>query len=443
MNAARLGPFLSVSKTPMTLVSLRLIGALAGMAVSLLLTRALGAEQYGHIAQALSLCMILSICCTAGIEAGSAKFMIPAVVAQNRLAEAAYITFSLRVLLTLSGVVCLFTAIVILSFRSNLSSVAICAILTAPVIGFSRILSGFSIGYSNIYSAVMPRSFMRPLLFLALIFALETFDDHLSPRNIMLVFMMAVAMVCGFQIWAVMKKFKRPNANTKQVTRFDMSRMTWLCHGALIGGAVIFIEFYQSLAVVFSSFILAPNQVGLFDISLKLVGFVGFTLVAVNQAFLPRNAKAFAKQDFQTLQSNLIQASGIRFVFGLCAIALACLLGPTVLAMFGPEFSDAVPTFITCLGIPTIMVIFGSPSQIISLWKSPETLVTLVVVSLLCLALGVSLGAQIGGPLGAAWGVNFAWLVWAAGGACITIKHIGIDTSVFAIFRKPKQLAGA
>jgi len=408
------------------------------MVVSLILTRALGAEQYGYIAQAISLCMIMSICCTAGIEAGSAKFMIPAVVASSKRSEVAYIKFSILVLCTLSALLYCITA----TLKSEMSDLLKLAVITAPFLGLSRMLSGFSIGYSNVYGAIIPRSFIRPVLFLILILAAGFFFEQISSKLVLHFFTSSVIGVCFLQIWIVRRQFTKPNVNDVQEAEIEISRVKWLSHASLIAGAIIFAEFYQSISVLLTSLVLKPEQVGLLDISLKLVGFVVFALVAVNQTFFPRNAQAFANKDFNTLQTNLLQASLIRLAFGLTAITFSILIGPTVLGYFGPEFTHAFPVFFSCLTIPLTMTFFGSPSQIISLWKSPETLAKLVCVSLVCLCSAVVFGAKIGGILGAAWGVNFGWLVWAAGGAFLVLRQNGIDTTVFAFFRKRNLLAG-
>ncbi len=63
---------------PLTILSARVLGAVLGLVLSLLMVRVMGAHEMGRALTAMSLAMLLPILATASCEAGAALFLTQA-----------------------------------------------------------------------------------------------------------------------------------------------------------------------------------------------------------------------------------------------------------------------------------------------------------------------------------------------------------------------------
>lgn len=420
-------------RLPSVLIASRVAGALCGMVASVVMARTLGAEQFGLVAQALSLVMVLSLLCTLSIESGSARFMIT-YITQNRFGAVwSFMCFNLWMLTGLGALVVISGLIYFSSGNALAQSHSFWAVLAAPMVALTRIFAGFGMGFSEVATAVIPRSFLRQFLFLVGVIILATFATGYAPYQALIAFVIANALVALCQWVLLYPSIQQVRKEARYELRSMQAWPNWVGVGCVIGGGLIFIEFYQFLTILLASWFLTLTQVGQLDICLKLAGFVIFALVAVQQSFTPRNVSAFAKGDLQQLQANLNQAALLRTLIGGVAVLGMSVLGGVALGLFGPDFAQARTTLFICLGIPIINIVFGAGGNLLSLIKRPIILARISVLTVLILILGVCVGAMSFGINGAAMGAVTAWMVWSMCGAFYAHKQIGVDTTLWAI----------
>jgi O-antigen/teichoic acid export membrane protein len=428
-------------KLPSLLIICRIAGAVCGVAATLLLTRTLGAEKFGLIAQGMSVAMVLSILCTLSVESGSPRFMIT-YMAQNRFGAVwSFMRFNMWILVGLSVLVCT-GSLFWLSFHNGpASSVYFWAILCAPVIALTRIFAGFGMGFSDVALAVIPRSFLRQFLFLVGAALIVLTAKGVDPFLIIIAFLMANLVVAIAQFILL-----RPSLQEiRQEASFDLQSMqawpNWMQIGAIIGSGILFIEFYQFLTILLGARFLTLVEVAQLDICLKLVGFVCFALVAVQQSFTPRNVSAYANNDMLELQQTLTQAASLRLLIGVLGISALALSAPLVLGIFGSEFTAALPVLLISLGIPLAMTIFGPGTNILSLIKRPTILIKIALITVVTLIGAVTLGSILWGVTGAAIGAVTAWCVWGLFSSIFARNLVGVDTSVLSILPLTKKSA--
>ena len=421
----------------MILVGFRIAGALSGMGLAILLTTHLGASQFGAISQALSLAMILSLFCTLGLEAACPKFLIGNLQKSAFDQARSFILFSFGVIVIMSSLICFLT----ISAFGGQSELIPLAILAAPVVALTRMAAGLSMGFSNVYAAVIPRSFLRPFLFLCII-ALGLLQISPFPTYLIMIgFITANILVFVCQVCILLRPLRKLDAKaTGQPISFAHWR-TWLEFGGIIGGAVIFIEFFQHISILIASYTLPMAEVAYLDICMKLVGFVTFGIVAVNQSYLPRNAHAFFDLETIKLQALLRQAAFIRCLASVLGMSIVYLLGPSILNLFGAEFSAAAPVLYILLWVPFLIAFFGPAANMLSITDRPIVLLKIVGATLLCLCLGGFGGGQIWGVVGVAYAVLFSWFIWGAMAAIITWQRLGVDTSFVSLLINHNQRA--
>ncbi len=436
LNAQRIFQLVRLFRMPSILVACRVAGAVSGMLASLLLSRYYGAAQFGLIAQALSLTMVMSIFCTLNIEAGSPRFMIAAIRKGNLLSARNYASFNFRIWAVMSALCCLTVALWIWLQNGFISPLYLGAIIVAPLVGLTRIFAGLAMGFSKVFLAVIPRSFMRQFLFLFGVIGI-TFMVGSAP-----VFWVLIAFgVANIGVGFLQYKSLRPLMNNLLHQGGNGGAVytewqQWIKLGTIIGSSVLFIEFNQYFSVLLAGLTLSNIDVALLDIALKIIGFVSFSIIAINQSYLPRITQAFAVNDLAQVQAYLNQSGLIRLWVTMVIVAIFILAAPYILALFGPAFIDARPLFLLLLGIPILMAIFGPAQQILSLIKRPSLLAILAGIAVVLLCAGVIIGGASGGGIGAAMGVLISWVFWTVAGVFLVHRETGLNTSVFAAFGK-------
>jgi O-antigen/teichoic acid export membrane protein len=389
----------------------------------------LGAAQFGLIAQALSLAMVLSLFCTLGLEAACPKFLIGNIEQSDFKAARSFVYFNFLVTIAMSVIV-VSAAFWVLGSTSPSTTIAI---LAAPIVALTRMAAGFSMGFSNVYAAVIPRSFLRPFLCLCLV-ASVVYQSTAAPIHwVLICFFLANFLVFVVQAVTLARPIAqlRRESGAQKVSFFDWRK--WLGFGTVIGGAILFIEFFQHISILIASITLPASDIAYLDVCMKLVGFVTFGIVAVNQSYLPRNAQAFFGFETTKLQALLRQAAMIRCIASALGVAVIYFAGPSVLRLFGAEFSAAMPVLNVLLWLPFLIGFFGPAANMLSITDHPVVLLRIVTVALISLCVGVTLGGKFGGVIGVAYGVVFSWLVWGGLVALVTWRRLGVDTTFIAL----------
>ena len=420
---------------PMILVGFRIAGALSGMVLAIVLTTYLGVSQFGEIAQALSLTMVLSLFCTIGLEAACPKFLIGN-LQQSAFGQArSFVYFSFCVVILMSIFIC-FMAFFVFSGQSKLITFAI---LSAPVVALTRMGAGLAMGFSNVYGAIIPRSFLRPFLFLCITVLGVMQLSPLPAHWIMIGFIIANMAVFGVQIIVLLRPLRKLEIDAYGQPLSFVQWRTWLEFGGIVGSAVIFIEFFQHISILIASYTLSMAEIGYLDISLKLVGFITFGIVAVNQTYLPRNAHAFLSVETAKLQGLLRQAAFIRCLASALGICIVYSVGPSILILFGSEFSAAIPVLNVLIWVPFLIAFFGPAANMLSITDQPVVLLKIVMATLFSLCIGVVWGGQIWGLMGVAYAVLFSWITWGGLTAMITWQRLGVDTTFISLFIQHTQ----
>ncbi len=411
---------------PAFLVAARLGGAFAGMLALMLLTQTAGAAVAGQVAALISATMLLALAGTLNIEAGAVRFMVQA-LDQGRPGEArGFIRFSRRFVLALS----LTLTATLWALSGHQNPALTLALFSAPLIAWSRLGAGLSMGFSRVLAGAIPRTFLRQAFLLAGTALLVMLNGTPTAAGVMAVYFGANLLVVAAQYLLL-----RPSEKALTAPPEQNAAPAWVRHGLTLGLNVLYLEYAIHLTIFIAAFVLAPADLARLDVALKIAAFLKFTSIAVNQAFMPRFSAAMGMGDRGALTRWLALSGVIKLITTLTGLAALAIAAPALLRLFGPEFAMLTPLLIFLALEPLIATAFGPAANIITLSTRPSTLLPVLAVTLLVLASGTWLGGLHYGLWGIATAFLAAALIWATSLAHIAKTRFGTDTTLLASLR--------
>lgn len=435
------GEKLGLFRDSALIVLARIGGAVSALGFTMLLSRTMGSEGLGHVSVAISLAMVLALFCTSNIEAGGVRFMVRYIADGDWGKTRAFIRFSTRYVLAMSAA----TLVVVLAYKRLVNGTwpelhILIGIVAAPLLAQMRLGAGFAMGLSRPVIATLPRTFLRPAVFLAAVALWIGVTGTIAPLSAMVLFLVTIALVLLGQTIVVRGLLNRALADDSVSDMSDYR--TWLKISLTLGLSVMYVEYSVYVAVLAGSLVLEPSQLALLDVALKIMALLKFGVTAINQVFMPKLSRAMA-QDDQAALANWLAISGL-MKLGVVVVALvaAFLIGRPVLGLFGEEFRAAYSLLLLLLLDPVCIAVFGPASNVVSFSKRPYALLPPLAAGLTVLIGGTALFGATWGLWGAGLAYVLArvcWLAWLAG---YCIVKLGINPTIFSVFAWAKQRKG-
>lgn len=416
------------------IVLARIGGAVAALGFTMLMSRTMGSEGLGRVSVAISLAMVLALVCTTNIEAGGVRFMVRYISDGQWDRARSFVRFSFRYVLAVSAATLLVTLAGVLLFTGSWPAPHILfGILSAALLAQMRLGAGVAMGLSRPVISTLPRTFFRPVIFLAAIGLWISATGTIDPATAMALFLGSTVLVLVAQS-ALLGRFLFRAIGGDGAPRSGEERGDWLRVGWTLGLSVMYVEYSIYVTVLAASLVLAPHDLALLDVSLKIMAILKFGVIAINQVFQPRLSRAMAREDHAALTEWLAISGLMKLAVVAVCLVLGVLLGRWVLGLFGAEFVEAYPLLLLLLLDPVCVALFGPASNVVSFSKKPYSLLP---------AVGLGLAVLIGGTLlfGQAWGLwgagvayvlaRVCWLAWLSGYA---IRKLGVNPTMLSVF---------
>lgn len=409
------------------IVLARIGGAVFALGFTMIMSRSMGAEGLGEVSAAMALALLLGLACTGNIEAGGVRFMVHDIAAGHWGRVRGFMRFSSHVVWGMSAlIVALALTLAIWTDRGW----PVClAILSAPLLAWLRLGTGFAMGLSRPVLASLPGSALRPFLFFLAIALWVLLSGGITPPTAMTLFLLTIPPVLIVQ-WRLVRRAVR-GVIPGDVTPQTGPRRTWLGVSLTLGLSVMFVEYSVYIAVLAASAVLGPAQLALLDVALKLTILLKFGVVAITQVFQPQLSRAMALGDRDAVRRCLGLSGCLRFGVLIVALVLAAGAGRSVLALFGPDFVAAYPVLLLLMLDPVATVVLGPVANVVSFSDRPRALLPALVPGLA----GLILGALVLGGIWGLWGVALAyvgarvcWLGWLG---LVCLRRLGIDPTIF------------
>lgn len=183
------------------------------------------------------------------------------------------------------------------------------------------------------------------------------------------------------------------------------------------------------------------ESVGLYSVAVQMAMVVNFTLIGLNQAIAPLVAERHDSNRSEELQKTLLHATNIATVGSLLIVAALIVLGPIVLAVFGPEFSASyVPMIILAIG-QLLNVASGPVGTVLSMSRRERFVGIGLSISVVCNILMNFFLIPIYGVSGAAIATAVSVGIWNLLLVAYAKRTLGINTNAGAILI-PSKLTG-
>lgn len=332
-----------------TVMAIRLAGAALAYISTMFLARWLGSFEFGIYAYIWVWVLLLASALTLGYPSSMLRF-VPDYLARTKWGRLRGLLRESFVIVTLSSIAgATLCALLVVWFAGRIEPYyvipAFIGVLCLPpaAILIQAELTARAFGWMQL--AYAPAYIARPLLTMALVFALYVFG--LEPNAIAAVAALAVAcaIVVVMQCFLVRRAIVRavPSAQPAHHTR----------HWAAISGSFILIDsarqILENTDTILIGQLLDPSAVAAYYAAARTGGLIAFLYFAVVAMAAPRFVQIHAAGSRAEMQRFVSGVIHLMFWPSLAAAAALALLGPWILSLFGMEFGEGYPALLIVL----------------------------------------------------------------------------------------------
>ena len=389
-------------------VGLRITVMAAGMGISVLLARSLGAEEFGHYVFAFSVATILSIPVQAGLPVLLTKSLPKYQVAEDLARLRGLMLFALLSTLVFSGLAFVAYWVVDLWLSSQFGGYAgreavHLAILLLPFIALSTSLGAAIRSLGRLLVGQVVETGLRQFTLLAMLgaVALGAVGAQLNAELAMQFHITAAVVTTAVGATVLFLGCgvgRGPAAMSMECRKWALTLLPL----SLIAGLQVILS---KTDVVMLRGLIGAEEVAIYFIANQLGNLVFLAYQAVQMVKGPMMARAVQTGDLATLQH--VYSRGALFVFLLAVAAAASLLlfGELILkVVFGPDYCGAYPVVVAFAIGYVVQALFGNTELLLKVTDNEW-----VVMRAMMLAIIANLGLNAVmipwfGALGAAVG---------------------------------------
>ncbi|MFZ0255993.1 MAG: flippase [Gammaproteobacteria bacterium] len=412
-------------------VGLKIANALLGVAVAILLARALGPEGYGVYAFALSLVTLLAIPAQMGLP----TLMVRETVKYHYQEQWGLLRGLLRqanqVALGFSLVLGLIAAGVAWSLSSHADPVQIetylWALLLVPLIALGNLRGATLRGLHRLVQGQLPEMVLRPA-FLLLLGGITAMVSTLTPQGTMALHALAsgLAFAIGAALlWRALPSETRDAQPVYETTVWGRSVLPL----SLLAGLQII---NSQTGIVMLGFLATNEAVGIYRVVTQVATLVVFSLSAVNMVIAPHVAQLYAARNKQRLQRMTTWSARGILLIAVPVSGVFILFGEPILGLvFGSEYrAGHTALAILCVG-QLLNAAMGSVGILLNMsGYERDTARGVAVAAVVNMLLNMIL-IPVLGMNGAATATAVTLLIWNAVLCRQVWVRLGIQSTVF------------
>lgn len=328
-------------------LGLRISGAVLNAGLMLVLTRSLGAAGYGAYAFAVAAVIFLSIPALLGFD----KLLIreiPSALQRRAFGEVRGLLRASDLVVGIASLLIVAAAATgMLVFGDELQPVMVSAfyisLFALPFFAYARLRQSASKGLQHVVEAQVPEFLIQPVVLSILILCCAWFSDsHFLATTAVWLYVTTVASVMIVGIIIRNRALPEGILNERPLYRSQYwVKSMWSF--TLFSGMVVV---SREMSILLVGFIAGSEETGIFQLALRLAGFISFPLLAVNAPLTPAFSHLYAVKDMVGIKRKAVL--GARYAFGLSFIPgmILIVFGDSLLALFGEEFRAAYPSLV-------------------------------------------------------------------------------------------------
>ncbi|NJN67447.1 MAG: oligosaccharide flippase family protein [Chloroflexaceae bacterium] len=406
--------------------------------LSVVLTRLLGAAEFGIYAYVVAWMNVLVLLAVLGVNQLLTRDLA---VYQIRSAYGlmhGQIRWSVRVVLPVSLSVTVVSGGAAWSLLQATNPYLLAAFwigcLLLPITALLLLGKGYLHGFSSIVEGLFPELVVRPAVTIVLaVAAVWGMGIALNALHALWVYVVASAVALLVTFWSCFRHFPREVQSAPP----EYERRTWLITALPLALSSFLGILNNRVSILAVGAMLSPESVGIYAAAVRLAELINFVLIAVNVALSPSVARLYAMQHIPQLQ-HLVTRNARTILFASTPIAAVFIFfGPWVLRLFGPEFPQGYPALVL-LSIGQLgYIAVGSVGILLTMTGyERDAAVVMAVGLLLNIVLNVLL-IPLWGIVGAALAASVSTVGWNMALAAMIPKRLGIHSTVLGTWRFP------
>ena len=418
-----------------SLISLLIKVATAGLTYGMyvVLSRTMGADEYGYFAFGLSLATVLAIGASMGQQTAILRYWPEDRVAgrPEQALEALRSGGAMTLLAggAISAALLVFGALLGLFDHGPVAHFYAAAALILPM-AFAEYWSSALRAQGSVWTALTPRDILWRLATPLLVVALFAAGITLTGWAALLLTAVVLALALGLQYllaewrrYAIAPGFSGLRTYWRQ--RGRASR--WFLIGTVIDAAAL------NMDTIFVGLLLAPVSAGIYFNAFRTAGLLTLFMFAITLVVAPMVAQHYHAGEMRKAQAITALCAWAGFLFSLVVFVGFIVFGAPLLSLFGPHAAEGYwVLIILSLGLlfdaatgpaRIVMMMTGHERDYVRIWGS--IMLAGLLVELLVIPFWGLIGAAAINALSRAVAQSaIAW--WGA-------RHVGLDPSLFGV----------
>lgn len=421
--------FKGLVKSSGLIVGARVLGALIGIVIQIVLARMLSAEALGLFFITISVAAVLSILCTLGYP-----MTVPRIVAQQASGKepGRLQAFMHRARVDTAVIALFLTSSLVLialgwpSISDDMRLCLVIAALTTPVFATIRLNGSLANAHKRFAIGFLPDLFYRPLLLLALILLAWLMLGAVSVAAILIGHLIIAAGLAVWQIYRVSRL--APTADAAPGSGPHDDERMWRRQAIPLVVAALFIGVFADLDLVIAGALLTEAETGIFGVCLKMSMFVSFGIQAIQQMILRDAADALHEGDTVEVRAVIARGNVLSLTGSIGATIGLVVFGQGILGYFGPEFEAGYYSLVILMTAQIVRAAAGPAAQILALTGHEKASLPVFATGLVLLLVANLVLVPWLGFLGASIAVLMVTMVWSLWLAVMVRVKLGINT---------------
>lgn len=406
----------------------RILGAFSGLIMTLAITRNLSVPESGVFFLVFSLCSVLALLCTLGLNTTLIKLVAGYSSEESWGIIAGVVVVGLKAVAVVSSCVALivyfsrdFIGISLFSQPLTVSALKVLSIMI-PLFTINTLISYAFLGLRKTLSSVLLQNIVSQVLVICFLYFISALGIPLSLHYVSQVVVLSVGLTCFFSLylWFRQDDLKVPIDISRTGELAACAKSMWL---AMVMG--IFVQWSGQLIV--GGFVSA-TELAHFAVALRASILISFVLIAVNLVAAP-HFSAIAKMDQkQELREITLLCGRLCFFIGTPIFILMMMAPHLILDLFGSSYRDASLVFRILIVGQFINLCTGSVGFLLNMTGYEKDMRNIIFFAgSLCLMLNLTL-IPFYGIVGAAVATATGFATQNLLAAFMVKKRLGINT---------------
>ena len=347
-------------------VGARFMGAGIGFLTQLLMARLMPAADVGVVFMGMSAAAFVSLAANGGYSM-LALTQLPKLALGGRAAVLnAFHRLALRdsVLAGLFCFIVVFLAERYMNFTEGQHIALLFGCLCTPTAAMIRYYSAIATSNRRFEMAYVPDFLIRPGILLVVVAGAWLLGYKPGIVQILTVFTLASIVAALGQAYALRDvgvpffDWRKPKARFAKILRSRAFALT------VVGASLLATA---DIVTLVAGFILAPADVAVVGITIRLAALVGYVLQAGQQFVMPDFTQAIVRGDEKTADTLVFRMNLMTLLALLAALAGAALLGEWALGIFGQEYVRGAPILLIFLIAQAVRSLSGMNQHLLSI----------------------------------------------------------------------------